>query len=57
MFEIVTLKSGTNIHTRVFCRQDDFLSRGGKQYVDETYDDLAAAASGGGSGSYCTEGT
>ena len=51
------LKPRTNIHTRVFCRQDVFLSRGGKQYVDETYDDLAAAASGGGSGSYCTEGT
>ena len=52
-------KSSTNIYTQFFCfiRQGDFISRGGKQYVDETYDDLAAAASGGGSGSYCTEGT
>ena len=52
-----TYKHGTNIYTRVlYIRQNDFLSRGGKQYVDETYDDLSAAASGGGSGSYCTEG-
>ena len=54
-----TSKYSTNIYTQVLCfiRQGDFISRGGKQYVDETYDDLAAAASGGGSGSYCTEGT
>ena len=54
----VRLKPRTNTYTRVlFIRQNDFLSRGGKQYVDETYDDLSAAASGGGGGSYCTEGT
>ena len=54
----VRLKPRTNIYTRVlYIRQNDFLSRGGKQYVDETYDDLSAAASGGGGGSYCTEGT